>query len=334
MMAAGTPIRIGLVGAGMVSRHHLSAWAGVSGARVTAIADPDIARAERGAQAFDISGAYSSTEEMVSKSPLDGLDIAAPVEHHGALCRLAADHGLAILCQKPLASTVEEARGIVAGVAGRVRFMVHENWRFRASYRQIRQWLDQGRIGPVTGMRMTVTSSGLAESLDGVFPALRRQPFLADLPRLLVFEVLIHHIDILRWLCGGLAVQTAALSRACRAVQGEDTGHIRFTAPAGHTVDLHGCLCSPEAPGHICDHLEITGSNGTITLDDTTLTLDGPSSADSQWTFDEQYASAFESAVGHFVDRLADNGPFETEAADNIHVLQLVEDVYTASGAG
>ena len=99
-------------------------------------------------------------------------------------------------------------------------------------------------------------------------------------------------------------------------------------------VDLHGCLCSPEAPGHICDHLEITGANGTITLDDTTLMLDGPTSANAQWPFDELYASAFEGAVRHFVDRLADHGPFETEAVDNVDVLQLVEDVYAASGAG
>lgn len=334
MTAAGTAIRIGIVGAGMVSRHHLAAWAGVPDAKVMAIADPDIARAERGARAFGIGSAYGSAEEMVATSHLDALDIAAPVEHHGALCRLAADHGLAILCQKPLSSTAEDARGIVADVSGRVRFMVHENWRFRSSYRQIRAWLDEGHIGQVSGMQMSVTSNGLTESLDGVFPALRRQPFLANLPRLLVFEVLIHHIDILRWLCGGLTVEAAALSRVCRAVQGEDTADIRFAAAGGHLVDLHGCLCTPDAPAHIRDHLTITGSSGTIILDDTTLRLDGKTPATCEWAFDELYASAFEGAVRHFVDRLADHAPFETEAADNIEVLRLVEDVYAASGAG
>jgi D-apiose dehydrogenase len=76
------PLRIGLIGAGMVSRHHLIAWADIAEhARVIAIAD---------------------AEAMFAASELDAVDIAAPRQFHAPRVRLAAKHRLPVLCQKPL----------------------------------------------------------------------------------------------------------------------------------------------------------------------------------------------------------------------------------------
>ncbi len=330
-MAAQRELRVGLIGAGMVSRHHLEAWARIPEARVVAIADPNMDRAEERARAFGIGATYADAERMLAEQACDAVDIATPVGQHGVLCRLAADHGVAILCQKPLAATYDEAQAIVADVGGRVRFMVHENWRFRASYRQIKAWVEGGLVGRLTGVRMSATSCGLIADAEGRYPALERQGFLAGLPRLLVFELLSHHLDVLRWLCGALSVESAALSRRCPAVRGEDTASIRLATAAGVEVWLEGSFASPGAPRHICDHLSITGTEGSISLEDTRLSLQGRHSERFAWDFDEIYGTAFDGALRHFVDRLADGKAFETEATDNLAVLALVEAVYAAA---
>ena len=98
------PLRIGLIGAGMVSRHHLIAWAGIPDrARVVAIADPSRESAARRADEFSISQIYADADAMFAATELDAVDIAAPRQFHVPLVRLAAKRGLPVLCQKPLA---------------------------------------------------------------------------------------------------------------------------------------------------------------------------------------------------------------------------------------
>jgi len=69
------PLRIGLVGAGMVSRHHLIAWANISDqARVVAVADPSVDNAARRASEFGLAHTYPSTEAMLAATDLDAIE--------------------------------------------------------------------------------------------------------------------------------------------------------------------------------------------------------------------------------------------------------------------
>src|SRR6188768_2380453 len=130
------PLRIGLVGAGMVSRHHLIAWRHITDrARVVAVADPSADNAARRAAEFGIPHTYPSAEAMLASVELDAVDIAAPREMHAPLVRLAAEKHLPVLCQKPLAPNLQEATALAAEVHDQTRLMVHENWRFRGYYR-------------------------------------------------------------------------------------------------------------------------------------------------------------------------------------------------------
>ena len=87
----------------------------------------------RAAQAkYGIPKLYKDFEEMLDQEKPDVVDIITPPTTHLPLCQLAAERGIHIICQKPLAPTFAEAKAIVelAEKAG-VRFMVHENWRFQ-----------------------------------------------------------------------------------------------------------------------------------------------------------------------------------------------------------
>jgi predicted dehydrogenase len=131
------------------------------------------------------------------------------------------------LCQKPLAPTLREAEALAAEIGPRVPVMVHENWRFRAPYRRARDWIAAGRIGRVRRFAIAVDSSGLLVPPRGCRPpALVRQPFMADLPRYIIFELLIHHLDLARRLAGELRVSGAEAVRSSPFAKGEERAAI------------------------------------------------------------------------------------------------------------
>ena len=107
-------LRIGMIGAGWVTQHHLNAYRQLSErAKVVAIADPVAEARNRRAEAYAIPAAYANAAEMLERERLDAVDIASPRETHVTMCELAASRGLAILCQKPLAPNLLEAQTLV-----------------------------------------------------------------------------------------------------------------------------------------------------------------------------------------------------------------------------
>jgi predicted dehydrogenase len=297
------PLRIGLIGAGMVSRHHLIAWADIADrARVVAIADPSRENAARRANEFAISNIYTDAEAMLAAAELDAVDIAAPRQFHAPLVRLAAKHRLPVLCQKPLAPNLREAIELAAEVKDQTRLMVHENWRFRGYYRDAAAWLREGRIGSVKQAQLTLLTSGVLPGADGLRPALERQPFMRGEKRMLVAEVLIHHLDTLRMLLAPLKVTV-------------------FASFAAHGF-----------PAAQVDRLDILGETGSIRLDGPQLICAGASPAEKRYDLAVEYQGSYNRTIAHFVQSLSDNTPFETAPEDNIETLRLVEDCYRLSG--
>jgi predicted dehydrogenase len=325
-------VRVGLAGAGWVSEHHLDAWSGLQRrATVVAIADPDLAAAEARAARYGIPAVFASVEEMLDTVPLDALDVAAPREFHAPICRAAAAREIrAILCQKPLAPTLAEAEALVAELSANVRLMVHENWRFRPHYRQMHSWIRDGHVGEIRSVIMTVLSSGLLPDETGALPALVRQPMLAGLERMLLMEVLIHHLDALRFLLGPLTLAAAKLGKRCSAIRGEDRAALFLTGPRGEAVALVGDFMAHGHPPLPFDRLEILGTKGTILLNRDQLRLAGQRQQSVTLDLAANYKASYERAVSHFLDRLADGGPFETSPEDNLNTLAIVEAAYLA----
>jgi predicted dehydrogenase len=325
-------LRIGFAGAGAISQFHLTGWSERDDAKVVAICDIDEAKARAKAQAFGIAAVYSDFAAMIAREKLDAVDIVTPVGTHAELTRLAADAGLHVCCQKPLTPTVREAEALIAEVGDRVRFMVHENYRFRPHYVQARRWLEDGRIGDITHARMTVRSQGMIDVDDTPAFLLQRQPYLKDFRRLLIFEVLIHHLDVMRTLLGPLKVEAARIAKVNRSLAGEDVAVILMRGHNGLTAVVDGNICAPGYGPMPADRLEIMGTTGTLVFDRDRLFLAG--SGESPMVFDlaKNYQACFSSAVGEFVRGLREDKPFATDRLDNLETLRLMESCYVAAG--
>jgi len=206
--------------------------------------------------------------------------------------------------------------------------MVHENWRFRPHYRLIAQWLNKGLIGKVRQASMTILTSGLLPDAEGRLPAVERQPFFATLDRLLLMEVMIHHVDTLRYLLGPLELQGASFGHSCQGLRGEDRATLLMSSPSGMGVVLNGDFMAWGCPLAQYDKLKIFGERGTIRFMKTTLQLINENTITQSVDLDANYMASYRGAIKHFLDCLASGSPFETSPVDNLETLKLVEDAY------
>jgi predicted dehydrogenase len=325
------PLSAALLGAGMISLYHLRAWR-AAGVPVAAVCDPDRARAEERAREFGIDRIYTDAADLFEDGGFELADIAASVEAHDPLTRLAADHGVHVMLQKPMTRSVAEAEALVDYVGERVRFMVHENYRFRPHYMTVRRWIDEGRIGRPRHAAITVRGSGLCPRPDGEPFLVERQPYLRQFDRNLVFETMIHHLDVLRLLVGPLQVVAARLNRLAEGLPGEDTASILLAGSAGLIATADGCICAPGYPQMHGDRLEVVGTEGTVVMDYNRIFLVGDEENAVEVDLLGRYQECFDHAVGDFIAGVRDGTPFETDRLDNLETLRLMESVYAAAG--
>jgi len=316
-----------MAGAGFASGLHLAGWKRLDNAEVVAICDPNEEKAAARAREFGVAEVFTDAEEMLAAVKPDAIDIVAPMGAHVSLCHVAADRGVDILCQKPLAPTFTEAESLSHAIHGKVRLMVHENWRFRAQYRHIRRWLDAGELGEPVFCSLKMHASGLIADDRGVRPQLVRQPFFADLERLLIAEALIHHLDVLRWLLGPLTVVAARTGRRCAAVRGEDHAVILLEGQRC-SATLEGNLAAPGTPPTPTDRLELTGTRGIALFEGNTVRLRNSHDESIELDLAAGYGDSYAAAIAHFAAALDSGTQFETDVHDNLHTLALVESAY------
>ena len=326
------PLKVALAGAGMISWYHLAGWRNLGGrVRVVAVCDPDAAQAAKRAEEFSIPNVYRDADTMFASETIDALDVASPRQTHAQWVDAAAARGIDVLCQKPLTPTFAESKALVGRVEGKSRLMAHENWRFRPWYRELKRWIAAGELGDVLLARMAMITSGMLPDTSGRRPSLERQPFMQHEKRLMIAEVLIHHLDVMRFLCGELKVVAASAARTIDDVRGETVAAIFLATASGAPVEVIGTMAAPGYPPRAADRLEIVGSKASAMFADSELRLLGAAPRSQSYDKDRGYQASFDGVIAHFVDCLETGAPFETDAAENLATLRLVEDAYAAA---
>jgi predicted dehydrogenase len=327
------PLKVALAGAGMISWYHLVGWRNLGErVRLVAVCDPDSVRAAKRASEFSIPNIYRNADEMLASEAIDALDVITPRETHAAWVEAAADRGIDVLCQKPLTPTLAESEALVRRVGGKVRLMAHENWRFRPWYRELKRWIAAGELGDLILARMATITSGLLPDVTGRRPLLEREPYTQHEERLMIAEVLIHHLDVMRFLCGELRVVAARGARTVPDVVGETVAAILLETATGMPVEVTGSMAAAGYPARPPDRLEIVGSKASATFADSVLHLHGATPRSLPYDSDLGYQGSFDGVIAHFVDCLETGAPFETGPTDNLETLRLVEHAYWAAG--
>jgi predicted dehydrogenase len=150
-------IRVGIVGAGEISGHHIRGYLQAGEfAQVTAIADIDAESAHRRVEAIGNAEVFVDYREMIASPLVDAIDICLPHQLHSDAIVAAAAAGKHILCEKPLCLTLEEADVVTDAVAtAGVTLMCAHNQLFLPAVAPAREMIREGKLGKVFGARTT-----------------------------------------------------------------------------------------------------------------------------------------------------------------------------------
>ena len=209
-----TPLRYAMFGTGFWSRFQLNGWNEVGGLECVAFYNRTVSKAQKLAADFGVPRVYGSPEELLDNEELDFVDICTAVETHAPLTKMAAARGLDVVCQKPMATSLEEAEAMVrvCREAG-VKLIINENFRWQSPIRQFKHMLDSGRIGKPFRARVDYITS---------FPVFDNQPFLKEIDQFILTDIGSHVLDVTRFLFGDAHSLYATTTRVHPDIQGED----------------------------------------------------------------------------------------------------------------
>ncbi len=149
-------LKVGILSfAHMHAAGYAHALQGRPDATLAGIADPDAARGREMAYRFKTT--YFPSVAALLDAGMDGVIVTSENVHHRALVETAAGAGVsAILCEKPLATTEEDARAMIEACAGRgVRLATAFPCRYSPAFRRLREQVRAGAVGEVLAVRGT-----------------------------------------------------------------------------------------------------------------------------------------------------------------------------------
>src|ERR1700739_341137 len=217
-------LRIGVVGAGIMGSNHARVLAGLPDTTLVGIVDP---LPEHRARAMELVGCrvFASLDELVAEG-VDAATIAAPTHLHHEIALACIARNIHILVEKPIASSVEEGRDIVAAAkSAGVTLMVGHVERFNPAVAAIKQAISGEDILSIGITRV------------GPFP-----PRMSNVG--VVIDLAVHDIDLIRWFTESDIVEVQPqLSSA--VAEREDIALLQFRTASGVLAHINTNWLTP-----------------------------------------------------------------------------------------
>jgi predicted dehydrogenase len=313
-------LRGAIIGCGYFAQFQVAAWRRMADVEIVAASDLDADRARAAAPRV-----YTSAAEMLDHEQLDFVDIATRPASHLELVRLTLGRGIPTICQKPMASTWDEALEMASlSQQANVPLVIHENWRWQPWFREARRLMQAGAIGkPVSYCFRTRQRDGLGES------AYARQPYFREMPRLLVYETVVHHIDTARFLFGPIDSLYARVRRHNPNILGEDCALlvVKHAAEVDGVIDGHRFL-DPDPSGPAMGEAWIDGDEAGLRIN-----ARGEIFRGAEVVFQAPPALGYKgdsvfATQRHFIDCLRTGATAESSAAAYLETFAAVEAAY------
>lgn len=187
------PVRFGLVGFGAWGQLHAQSIHGNPEAELVAITVPSESSRQAAAEAFPSAVIFSDHREMLARTELDIVDVVTPSYTHLQIAADVFDAGLALLLEKPMATTVEDCKRLVQlSEKKNLAFAVGHELRLSSQWGEIKKVIDQGVIGDPQYVLVELSRKPYRPGASGW----RYDP---DRVGSWVLEEPIHFFDLARW---------------------------------------------------------------------------------------------------------------------------------------
>ncbi|MEU7912277.1 Gfo/Idh/MocA family protein [Microbispora bryophytorum] len=259
----GNP-RVGIIGTGFMGGVHTRS-AIRAGARIVGTAGSSMEKARRDG----VGRAFASADELIESGEIDVVHICTPNHLHAPLTLKALAAGLAVVCEKPLATDAETAlmmaaRAEEAGLVGTVPFV----YRFHPMVREARQRVARGDVGRVTLIQGSYLQDWLLRPEDDNW----RVDSLLGGPSRTFADIGSHWCDLSEFVTGDriteVSAQTAVVQpeRAGNTqVSTEDVAVVQFRTAGGALGSVTASQVSPGRKNRL--FLEVSGTDESLAFD-------------------------------------------------------------------
>lgn len=251
-----------LIGAGRAGMIHAKNFkASVPGAVILAVVDPFEDAAKAACAELEVNTYYTDYHQALANDKIDAVIVVTPTKYHCEIAIDAAKAGKHILCEKPMAMSVEECEIMEqAAEENHVKLQLAFMRRYDASFMKAKQVLDSGAIGDVVMVRSNTRGPSIP------------QPWMYDISKSNgpLAEVNSHDIDTLRWFTGSefLSLYAIGDNFRCPDAKAEFPDfYDNVSLVATFANGKHGMIDGAQGVRYGYDaRVEILGTNGCIFL--------------------------------------------------------------------
>jgi scyllo-inositol 2-dehydrogenase (NAD+) len=313
---------VGVLGVGEMGRRHAENLRRlVPNAQLVAVADALEERARQVAGELEIEKSFGSLEAMLECKGVDAVVIATPDKFHAPAVSLAAAAGKSILCEKPLALNLADAKtGLAAVAKHKVYFQVGFMRRYDPAYATAMKRIEAGEIG------VPVVFKSLGRDKEG--PPLSY--YHSQINGMLFYTNTIHDFDLARWMVQDEVMEVHAFGTSAIRPEVTQFGdvvasvvNLKFAKGAIGNIESH----AQAAYGYDV-RTEIVGSKGSIQIGSlhrtpaTFLTAQGSVSPIADY-FLSTFADAYLAEMRDFVDRILNGREPSVTGDDGLKALTL-----------
>jgi UDP-N-acetylglucosamine 3-dehydrogenase len=154
-------VKIGVIGCGSIAQHrHLPEYKMNEQVELVAVCDINTERANSVAQQYGVK-AYTNYEELLASGTVEAVSVCTPNYLHAPISVAALNSGVHVLCEKPMATSEEEAKEMIeAAKTNGKKLMIGHNQRFVASHQKARELIEKGEIGKIYSFRTAFGHGG------------------------------------------------------------------------------------------------------------------------------------------------------------------------------
>lgn len=308
---------IGIVGCGAIARHHLLGYQ-QAGGKIAAVADTDLAAAEVFSHDLLDVEVVESYQELIDSGRVDAISICTPPAFHEEVAIYALERDIHVLCEKPLAHTLESAQRIAsAAQASDALLMCAFRHRFMPAIRKLKELSSE--IGPLVycnnmfcGPLFQVTESWFSKR------ALSGGGVLIDTAT--------HSIDLFRYLVGEIANQEVMTHQNLPGIEVEDSAILSLKGISG----VLGSIIATWVSGTGVASIDLVGQKGRLFYDYSRGTeIKMILSGETDWqTFEVEQSGGFREEITHFIGAIEEKWPLSCTADDAVRVMEVLDAVY------
>jgi UDP-N-acetyl-2-amino-2-deoxyglucuronate dehydrogenase len=257
-------IRIAHVGCGRISANHFEAIDRIDGLALAAVCDVVESRARAAGEKWGVPF-FTNYEQMLAKVPCEAVSIATPSGLHPAHGIAAARAGKHVICEKPMAISLQGADDLVKACddAGVQLFVVKQN-RLNATVQLLKRALDKGRFGRIFMANATVRWARPQEYYD---QAPWRGTWEFDGGAFM--NQASHYVDLIQWLVGPVESVMAKTATMARKIEAEDSGAAILKFRNGAIGVLEVTMLT--FPKNLEGSITLLGERGTVKIGGTAV---------------------------------------------------------------